>query len=157
MLFEQIDGFDVALDVGTPSSGGGDVEMFHRLVAKGYTLVYEPAALVWHSHRPHMSDLENLITNNGRSLGCFLFTCARNHTVSWLSIVLFAVRSWLWGWIVKRLIHPCPSDFPRRLVWRELWAILGSPVAYIRSQVHARQYEQRINEIEQLTTEKETR
>ena len=159
-LFEEIDTFDVALDVGTPSSGGGDVEMFHRLVAKGYTLVYEPAAIVWHSHRPKMSDLEKLISNNGRSFGCFLLTCARNHTVSWFSIMHFVIRSWLWGWIGKRLLQPRPYGFPRRLVWRELWAALGSPVAYIRSQAHARQYEQRskgIPGIEQLSTEKETR
>ncbi|MGH7230430.1 MAG: glycosyltransferase family 2 protein, partial [Nitrospiraceae bacterium] len=50
-IFADIGAFDVALDVGTPSGSGGDLEMFHRLVAKGHTLVYEPAALVWHVHR----------------------------------------------------------------------------------------------------------
>ncbi|MEW6402106.1 MAG: glycosyltransferase, partial [Chloroflexota bacterium] len=139
-LLGKIGGFDVALDVGTPAGGGGDVEMFHRLVARGYTLVYEPAALVWHYHRPLMADLEKLVSNNGRSFGCYLFTCGRNHTVHWFAIIYFALRFWLWDWLVKRMLNPIPGGFPRRLVWRELCTALSSPIAYLRSQTHARRY-----------------
>lgn len=32
-FFISIGLFDVALNVGTPSGGGGDIEMFHRLAA----------------------------------------------------------------------------------------------------------------------------
>lgn len=130
-LFAEIGDFDGALDVGTPSGGGGDVEMLHRLVARGHTLVYEPNALVWHQHRREMADLQRLVSNNGRSFGCYLLTCARNRTVGRATILYFALRFWLWGWIGKRLLRP--KGFPRRLIWRELLAALGSPLIYWRT------------------------
>jgi GT2 family glycosyltransferase len=43
--------FDTALDVGTPSNGGGDLDIFHRVLVAGLTIRYEPAALMWHYHR----------------------------------------------------------------------------------------------------------
>ena len=128
--------FDVALDVGTPSGGGGDVEMFHRVVALGGTLVYEPEALVWHAHRPGDADLAKLVQNNGRSFGCYLLTCARNHTISRQTIAWFALRHWLLGWIGQRLLRP--NGFPRRLIWQELTHALASPLAYWQAQNRAR-------------------
>jgi cellulose synthase/poly-beta-1,6-N-acetylglucosamine synthase-like glycosyltransferase len=44
-LFQQIGTFDPALDVGTAANGGGDLEMFFRLLKEGHTLVYEPSGL----------------------------------------------------------------------------------------------------------------
>jgi glycosyltransferase involved in cell wall biosynthesis len=137
-VFERIKGFDVALDVGTPSAGGGDVEMFHRLVAGGNTLVYEPSALIWHNHRQEMTDLEQLVRNNGRSFGCYLLTCVRNRTVGAGTILHFALQDWLWRWMIKRLFRPGPPGFRKRLVWMELFSALGSPFAYLRSQAYAR-------------------
>ena len=48
----ELGGFDTALDVGTPTGGGGDLEMFFRVIAAGHLLVYEPSAVVRHRHRP---------------------------------------------------------------------------------------------------------
>ncbi|WP_169064048.1 glycosyltransferase family 2 protein [Geodermatophilus dictyosporus] len=53
----ELGGFDVALDVGTPSGGGGDFEMFFRVTSAGHVLVYEPSAVVRHRHRPTMAEL----------------------------------------------------------------------------------------------------
>ncbi|MGB5687367.1 MAG: glycosyltransferase family 2 protein [Candidatus Electrothrix sp.] len=50
-LFEEIGYFDPKLDVGTPATGGGDLDMFFRVIKTGYTLVYEPRAIVFHRHR----------------------------------------------------------------------------------------------------------
>ncbi len=50
-------GFDPALDVGTPTGGAGDLEMFFRVVAAGHVLVYEPSAVVLHRHRTTMDAL----------------------------------------------------------------------------------------------------
>ena len=49
--FDRIGAFDPALDVGTPTRGGGDLEMFFRVLKDGYALVYEPRAIVRHRHR----------------------------------------------------------------------------------------------------------
>lgn len=133
-LFADVGLFDEALDVGTPSGGGGDVEMFHRVVAQGHTLLYEPRAFVWHSHRRSEQDLQKLMANNGRSFGVYLLTCWRNRTVRRSAIVYFALRYWAWGWLLKRLLWP--GDFPRRYIVRELWATLSSPLAYVKTQRH---------------------
>lgn len=44
-------GFDEALDTGAPLPGGGDLDMFHRVLRSGTPLVYAPAAAVRHEHR----------------------------------------------------------------------------------------------------------
>ncbi len=74
-VLDAIGGFDVALDVGTPSRGGGDVALFHRFVARGYTLHYDPSALVWHTHRRQFAALHRQVYDNGRSFGCYLIRC----------------------------------------------------------------------------------
>ncbi|MBI1882393.1 MAG: glycosyltransferase [Chloroflexi bacterium] len=136
-LFAKIGPFDVALGVGTPSGGGDDIEMFHRLIVQGYTLVYDPAALVWHTHRRDAGSLRQWVYDNGRSFGCYLLTCARNHTVSIRSILRFAVRDWLVWWILRRPRRP--GKFPRHLIALELAGALLSPLAYSQAQAQAKQ------------------
>ena len=61
-VFDAVGPFDSALDVGTVTNGGGDLEMFFRVVKAGLPLLYEPRALVWHRHRRTMDELrEQLI------------------------------------------------------------------------------------------------
>ena len=48
---EALGGFDEALDTGAPLPGGGDLDIFHRVIRAGHPLVYEPAMLAWHRHR----------------------------------------------------------------------------------------------------------
>jgi GT2 family glycosyltransferase len=50
-------GFDEALDAGTPTCSGGDFDFFYRVLRRGYTIVYEPAALSWHEHRKAWREL----------------------------------------------------------------------------------------------------
>jgi glycosyltransferase involved in cell wall biosynthesis len=47
----QLGGFDEALDTGPPLPGGGDIDMFYRVLRAGHPLVYEPRMLVFHKHR----------------------------------------------------------------------------------------------------------
>lgn len=50
-VLERLGGFDEALDTGAPLPGGGDLDMFYRVVRAGHPLVYEPRMLVFHKHR----------------------------------------------------------------------------------------------------------
>ncbi len=47
----KLGGFDEALDTGAPLPGGGDLDIFYRVIRAGYPLVYEPQYLVFHQHR----------------------------------------------------------------------------------------------------------
>lgn len=50
-LVLELGSFDEALDTGAPLPGGGDLDMFYRVVRSGAPLVYEPSLLVYHEHR----------------------------------------------------------------------------------------------------------
>jgi GT2 family glycosyltransferase len=55
----ELGGFDDALDSGAPLPGGGDLDMFYRVVRAGYPLVREPKLLVYHQHRREYSKLRH--------------------------------------------------------------------------------------------------
>jgi glycosyltransferase involved in cell wall biosynthesis len=135
-VFAEVGNFDPALDVGTPTRGAGDIEMFHRILAKGYSTFYEPRAFVWHVHRRSGEALSKQLRDNGRGFGAYLLTCDRNRTVPRLEIIKFALSEWLNGWIIKRLRYP--GWFPRKLILSELLGGLQSPFAYLEAQSQAR-------------------
>lgn len=112
-LFEQVGDFDIALDVGTPTNGGGDIEFFYRTVAAGYALRYEPAAMVYHVHRRDDSSLKRQIYDNGRAFPAYLLTIARNEPNKRLAVLWFGLRRWMWGWVLRQLI----SSLIRRDKW----------------------------------------
>ncbi|MGL5059731.1 MAG: glycosyltransferase [Microcoleus sp.] len=135
-IFEAVGNFDIALDVGTATRGAGDVEMFHRILAKGYTTLYDPSALVWHLHRRSEQALSRQLQDNGRSFGSYLLTCDRNRTVPRWEILKFVASEWLGWWLLRRLRHP--GNLPRKLVVSELLGALQSPFAYREAQLQAR-------------------
>jgi cellulose synthase/poly-beta-1,6-N-acetylglucosamine synthase-like glycosyltransferase len=67
-----IGGFDPALGAGTPARGGDDLAAFHAVIRRGYTLVYEPAAVVQHHHYERIDALERQIRGYGVGLGAYL-------------------------------------------------------------------------------------
>lgn len=71
-VLEDIGGFDEALDTGAPLPGGGDLDIFYRVIRAGYPLVYEPAALVFHEHRRELDALRRQYETWGRGFMAFL-------------------------------------------------------------------------------------
>jgi glycosyltransferase involved in cell wall biosynthesis len=101
-LLNRLGGFDPALDVGTATRGGGDIEFFYRTVAAGHSLRYEPAAYIYHVHRRYRPTLLQQISDNGHSFPAYLLTVARKHKDQKWNVVRFGTRQWLWNWLVKR-------------------------------------------------------
>jgi glycosyltransferase involved in cell wall biosynthesis len=95
-------GFDTALDVGTPTRGGGDLDIFHRTLASGAVLVYTPAARVRHHHRSELAALRRQHRDNGRGFGCYLIAVLRRGDIPRLATAAFAL-SWL-RWLVGRIV-----------------------------------------------------
>ena len=50
VLAREIGGLDPLLGVGTPTFGGEDIDILATVLLRGYKLVYEPAALIFHDH-----------------------------------------------------------------------------------------------------------
>jgi glycosyltransferase involved in cell wall biosynthesis/GT2 family glycosyltransferase len=65
---QRLGGFDEALDTGPPLPGGGDIDLFHRVLRAGFPLVYEPRAVVFHRHRRDEAALHRQYDSWGRSL-----------------------------------------------------------------------------------------
>jgi glycosyltransferase involved in cell wall biosynthesis len=68
----QLGGFDEALDTGAPLPGGGDLDIFYRVIRAGYVLVYEPRYLIYHQHRRETAKLQHQYWTWGLGLMAFI-------------------------------------------------------------------------------------
>jgi GT2 family glycosyltransferase len=123
-VFATIGGFDPALDVGTVTNGGGDLEMFFRVLKEGHQLVYEARAVVRHRHRREYAQLRTQLANNGVGFYSYLVRSALVYPDERLGFIRLGLW-WFWWWNVRRLLISlvAPSRFPRDLIVAEL---LGS-------------------------------
>ena len=137
-LFDRIGLFDPALDVGTATNGGGDLEMFFRVLHSGHTLVYEPRALVFHRHRRDLGKLREQIANNGVGFYSFLVRTGLAYDEERMKCMRFGTW-WLGWWSVKRLLRSYlfPGGFPRDLILAELWGSLRGLPRYARARRRA--------------------
>jgi glycosyltransferase involved in cell wall biosynthesis len=129
-FFDAAGPFDPGLDVGTPANGGGDLDMFFRVLKSGASLVYEPAAIVRHRHRRDLPALRTQITNNGIGFYSYLVRTARAYPDERTAIVRLGLW-WLWWWSIRRLLRSFvrPAPIPRSLMIAEL---IGSVVGLRR-------------------------
>jgi GT2 family glycosyltransferase len=120
-FFEREGLFDPALDVGTPANGGGDLEMFFRVLKSGHALVYEPAAMVRHRHRRDYAALRKQITNNGIGFYAYLVRTARAYPGERVAVAKLGLW-WMWWWNLRRLLRAIlrPRAFPIDLIVAEL-------------------------------------
>jgi glycosyltransferase involved in cell wall biosynthesis len=131
---ERLGGFDTALDVGTPANGGGDIDLFHRLLMHGLTLRYEPTALVWHRHRRELGALRRQLYCNGVAYGVYLLKVWLTHSVARRSVAGYGahwVSYWLFGRLVRRLVGG--ERLPLNLILAELWGAAQAPFAFVRT------------------------
>lgn len=130
-VLDLVSPFDEALDAGTPTKSGGDNDMYARILAAGYTIVYEPAALSWHRHRREWQELRAAIYGYG--VGVY---------AQWTGQILrreFSVPRIALGWLYSQLgnlMHALlrhPGHVPLDLVLAELRGCAAGPLAYFRS------------------------
>lgn len=80
-LLVRLGGFDEALDTGKPLPGGGDLDMFYRVLRAGGTIVYEPRYAVYHEHRETMAQLRHQYWTWGLGMMAFLVKSWRADSV----------------------------------------------------------------------------
>jgi glycosyltransferase involved in cell wall biosynthesis len=131
-LLHELGGFDTALDVGTPSHGGGDLDIFHRSLMAGAVIRYQPAALVRHHHRRDLPGLRRQLTDNGRAFGIYLLTIFKRGTVPRHTTAWYSIRVWL-GWMIGRIVRGLVGRevLPLRFLLAELWGAAQSPVFFL--------------------------
>ena len=142
----QIGDFDTALDVGTPSHGGGDLDIFHRLLLGGWSAHYEPSAIVWHFHRATRSGLRRQMYDNGRAFGTYLLVRLKDGRVPRRLVAGAMVRwiSWLIGRIPRRFLRR--ERMPLPYIAAELWGAMHAPFAYLGTYARDRRVRRSIAE-----------
>lgn len=132
-VMELVGPFDEALDAGTPTCSGGDTEMFSRILAGGYRIVYDPSALNWHRHRRTWEELRHTLYGYGAGVYAL-----------WIRKLLFerelTVLKLAWGWFrrhqLKKLLRSLlrrPNSTPIGLLLAELHGCAVGPWAYLSS------------------------
>jgi len=76
-LLAALGGFDEALDTGAPLPGGGDLDIFYRVLRSGRAILYEPQYAVYHEHRETLSQLNRQYWSWGLGFMAFLVKCGR--------------------------------------------------------------------------------
>jgi GT2 family glycosyltransferase len=127
---------DEALGAGMPSGVGEDSYLVYRIVRAGWTVIYEPAAYVWHRHRDTADALVAQITNYySGHVAHQLTTLVRDHdprAVHRLARVgAYAVVSRLESFVGR---GPVPPAIARA----QLRGALRGPLNYVRSQQRVR-------------------
>ena len=136
-VFDQIGGFDPALDVGTVTNGAGDCEMFFRLIKEGHTLVYEPNALIRHRHRSSYQKLRAQLSYNGGAYS-YMVRSVLTYPNELFSFIYLGLV-WFVSWHLRRLLNSFlyPSFYPRDLIWAELQGCLLGLFRYFPSRRNA--------------------
>ncbi|HJZ50372.1 MAG TPA: glycosyltransferase [Roseiflexaceae bacterium] len=132
-VIDHIGLFDEALDGGTASRSGGDQEYFYRALSRGYRIVYEPAAPVWHRHRREWSALRQTFYGYGVGLFAWWTRCLLVEG-EW-SIVALAPR-WFWRHHVRQVVRALlgrPKHVPLDLALAELRGALAGPGSYVQA------------------------
>jgi O-antigen biosynthesis protein len=149
-VFDQIGGFDPRLDMGTPVPGGGDHDMFARVIRAGHTLVYDPRPVVFHNH---LSDLHTVTMR----LGAYQEAFFAFMTKSILSDRAYARQlvQHLAFWYVRRTMRGLASSIlkkkrPLALVTSEAIGAWRGPISFYRS---ARQWRATLRHDDRLAVE----
>jgi GT2 family glycosyltransferase len=129
----ELGGFDIALGGGAGVNTGEDIDLFLRLMLSGHTLVYEPAALVWHRNRRSLGELRHQLFHYGRGLAAvmtkqLLGGPQRGEMVRRIPAGL----SYLLSPGSHKNQHR-GRDYPRHLAALELLGMVTGPPAYVRS------------------------
>ena len=93
-LLVSIGGFDEALDTGAPLPGGGDLDIFYRVLRSGRTMAYEPRYAVYHEHRESLPQLRRQYWTWGLGFMAFL-TKSRRSDVALKGKQNAIIRWWL--------------------------------------------------------------
>jgi GT2 family glycosyltransferase len=94
----ELGGFDDALDTGAPLPGGGDLDMFYRVVRAGYPLISEPKLLVFHQHRREYARLRHQMWTWG--LGSMAYI---NKTWHSDPSERANICRWVWWWLAYQI------------------------------------------------------
>jgi len=134
--FEHIGGFDESLGTGSKAMGGHDVASYFDIIEHGYTLIYQPNALVWHRHRRDYPSLKRQSFHYGAGLTAYLSKTIVDKPSRALTLIFKFIPG------LRHLFSKSSpknkrkgNDYPAELTWLERLGMLLGPMAFLRSKL----------------------
>jgi glycosyltransferase involved in cell wall biosynthesis len=126
--------FDEALGAGSATQGGEDIDLFLDVLTGGGVLVYQPAALSFHTHRADHRGLRKQMRGYGRGLTALLTKRLLRRPAErrlLLTKIFVGVRHALSPDFRKSASPHAPAAaYPRSLILREVAGMVQGPLAY---------------------------
>jgi glycosyltransferase involved in cell wall biosynthesis len=132
-VFKTIGLFDPRLDMGTPVPGGGDHDMFTRIILAGHTLRYDPNVVVYHDHIDDLSVLPRKLGQYHQAFVAYLTKYALVDRSKAFALVIDTVWSCVrkfWRGLAAVVIK---RDRPLAMVFTQAFYPFLGPVALYRS------------------------
>lgn len=143
-FLQKLGGFDGRLGAGMPSCAGEDLDIFFRTIKSGATLVYEPGALIWHSHWPDYPTLLNRLGSYGKGLAAYMVNMVHKNPRRLPELLWQAPFGFYYLTSKKsNKNRNRPADFPQELSRAEWRGLLAGPWSYWQSCRVARAYERK--------------
>jgi GT2 family glycosyltransferase len=132
-------GFEPALGAGTEAKGGDDLAAFFDVIAAGYAIAYEPAAIVYHEHHRTFDALRRQTFGYGVGLSAYLTKTVLDDPDRVWDMLSRAPKALHHALSPKSAKNDrLPLDTPRTLVRRERFGMLVGPALYLLSRADAR-------------------
>ena len=123
-------GFDVALD----GLAAFDLASFYDALVRGFKIVYEPGAIVYHEHRRTYAELRHQIYRHGLGLGIYLTRCLVTQPGRIPDFLGRVPRGIYYGFSPSSWRNTGKSDhFPTALTSAEVGGTLVGPFAYLKN------------------------
>lgn len=133
-LVLSLGGFDEALDTGRPLPGGGDIDMFYRVLRAGRPLVYESRSAVRHDHRRDLKVLQHQYFTWGLGSAAFLVKSMGSDPTARPALRRMAL--WFFRYNLGRMLGRLRGreETPMGMILAEIWGgIKGLSGEYGRS------------------------
>jgi GT2 family glycosyltransferase len=128
--YDALGSFDEALGAGALTRGGEDLDWFVRTLTGGWTIAYEPAAVVWHRHRRDLASLSDQLYGYGTGLTAYLAKHALTAR-ELRQMTLSAVRGVRYS--QGKHHEPLGAGIDPALLRRERVGMLHGPLLYLRA------------------------
>jgi len=138
-VLREIGGFDPALGTGSKGFGGDDLAAFFEVITRGYTLVYEPSAIIRHQHRRDYAGLRRLTYGYGVGLTAYLMKTLVDRPSRLLDFTARIPYGLMYAMNPRSPKNfNKPNDYPRDLTRLERRGMLYGPLAYLSSRWRTR-------------------
>lgn len=141
-VLERMGGFPPALGAGTLAMSGDDLAAFFRVIKDDFALVYEPAAIVRHTHYREYAALRRQIYGYGVGLTAFMTEVLLDRPHLALDLATKVPRG-LWYALSPRSNknRQKGDDYPKELTRLDLKGMAYGPLACLRSRLAVRRFD----------------